>query len=312
MMITAAGSLPGDDFRGALSAMAEALPELMPLPELPARGVESQMIGRALGLIDDLHFDLQPSGWRLTNHSDAAHRKARALWRRDLDDAEELLQAFDGVLKVAITGPWTLASTVERPRGDRLLADHGARRDVAQALLEGAQRLASELRRRLPDVDVRWQIDEPALVAVRDGRVPTASGFSKHRSVEVPQLAEALKPFHDAILHCCAPGKWLDVASSAGFTTIYGDAALVGIDALGQWVDAGNAVVLGIVDAARRTRQPVDELVRAAKRVTRELGVGDWLTLAPSCGLAGWNPSDVMWQLSELRRAGELLDQDRA
>ena len=312
MMITAAGSLPGDDFRGALSAMAETLPELTPLPELPARGVESQMIGRALGLIDDLDFDLQPAGWRLTNHSDAAHRKARALWRRDLADAEELLQDFNGILKVAVTGPWTLASTVERPRGDRLLADHGARRDVAQALLEGTQRLASELRRRLPDVDLRWQIDEPSLVAVRDGRVPTASGFSKHRSVDAPQLAEVLKPFHHATLHCCAPGEWLDVASSAGFTTIYADAALVDIDALGQWIDAGNAVVLGIVDAARRTRQPVDELVRAAKRVTRELGVGDWLTLAPSCGLAGWQQSDVMWQLNELRRAGELLDQDRA
>lgn len=312
MMITAAGSLPGDDFRGALSAMAEALPELTPLPELPARGVESQMIGRALGLIDDLNFDLQPAGWRLTSHSDAAHRKARALWRRDLDDAEELLQAFDGVLKVAVAGPWTLASTVERPRGDRLLADHGARRDVAQALREGVQRLASELRRRLPEVEVRWQLDEPALVAVRDGRVPTASGFSKHRSVDALQLAEALKPFHDTTLHCCAPGEWLDVATSAGFTTVYADAALVGIDALGQWADAGNAAVLGIVDAARRTRQPVDELVRAAKRVTRELGVGDWLTLAPSCGLAGWHQGDVMWQLSELRRAGELLDQDRA
>ena len=312
MMITAAGSLPGDDFRGALTAMAETLPELTPLPELPERGVESQMIGRALGLIDDLSFDLQPAGWRLTSHPDAAHRKARALWRRDLDDVEELLQNFDGVLKVAVDGPWTLASTVERPRGDRLLADHGARRDVAQALREGVKRLASKLRRRLPSVNIRWQIDEPALVAVREGRVPTASGFSKHRSVDAPQLAEALKPFNDSILHCCAPGKWLDVASSAGFTTIYGDAALVGIDELGQWADAGNAAVLGIVDAARRTRQPVDELVCAAKRVTRELGVGDWLTLAPSCGLAGWNPSDVMWQLSELRRAGELLDQDRA
>ena len=39
MRVTAAGSLPGDDFRGALTAMAEVLPEVLPLPELPARGV---------------------------------------------------------------------------------------------------------------------------------------------------------------------------------------------------------------------------------------------------------------------------------
>ena len=41
MMITAAGSLPGDDFRGVLSAMAEALPELMPYLSCP-RAVSSR------------------------------------------------------------------------------------------------------------------------------------------------------------------------------------------------------------------------------------------------------------------------------
>lgn len=41
MRVTAAGSLPGTDFAGALRAMGEQLPELLPWPELPARGVES-------------------------------------------------------------------------------------------------------------------------------------------------------------------------------------------------------------------------------------------------------------------------------
>ena len=57
MRVTAAGSLPGDDFRGALAAMTEVLPEVLPLPELPARGVGSGMTGRALGIIDGLGFD---------------------------------------------------------------------------------------------------------------------------------------------------------------------------------------------------------------------------------------------------------------
>ena len=312
MRITAAGSLPGDDFRGALTAMTEALPELLPLPELPARGVESQMIGRALGLIDDLNFDLQPAGWRLTSHSDAAHRRAKACWRRDLDDAEELLQDFEAVLKVAVAGPWTLAAAVERPRGDRLLADHGARRDVAQALHEGVLRLAADLARRLPSATVNWQIDEPSLVAVRRGHIPTASGFSKHREVDVSELADTLAPFHDATLHCCAPGEWLDVASRSGFRSVHVDASLVSIDALGSWVDDGRDVALGVVDTVQAKRQPVDRIIDAARRVTRELGVGDWLTLAPACGLAGWQQRDIVWQLNELRRAGELLELDRA
>lgn len=312
MIITAAGSLPGDDFRGAVTAMTEALPERTPVPELPARGVTSQMVGRALGLIDDLAFDLQPAGWRLTDHSDAAHRTAKAQWRHDLDDLEELLHDFHGQLKVAVAGPWTLAAGVERPRGDRLLADHGARRDVAQALHEAWLHLTDELRRRLPDVQLCWQLDEPSLMAVRRGQIPTASGFSKHRSVDDQRLAQALAPFSAATLHCCAPGNWLDVADLAGFTSIHVDQALVDIDALADWIAAaGRSVVLGVVDTARADRQSADRIVDAARRVTRELGAGDWLALAPSCGLAGWKPGDVLWQLGELRRAAELLEQDR-
>ena len=48
MRITAAGSLPGEDFRGSLSAMSELTPEILALPELPDRGVGSQLVGRAL------------------------------------------------------------------------------------------------------------------------------------------------------------------------------------------------------------------------------------------------------------------------
>ncbi len=311
MIVTAAGSLPGDDFRGALGAMREVLPELLPMPELPGRGVESGMIGRTLGLIEGLSFDLQPAGWRLTSHSDAAHRRAKAAWRRDLDDLEELLQGFDGTLKIALAGPWTLAATVERPAGDRLLADHGARREVRAALLEGIVSLRESLARRLPSVEIRWQTDEPCLPAVRDAQIPTASGFSKHRRVDLPELRDALRPFSRSILHCCMGGDWVQLAREAGFEQVYVDAHFADIDELGAHVDAGGQVVLGVVDTSLPARQPADRLVDAARRVTRELGVGDWLTLAPACGLAGWPQGDVVWQLGQLRRAAALLDADR-
>ena len=60
---------------------------------------------------------------------------------------EELTQGFDGTLKVQVAGPWTLAATVERQRGDKVLADVGARRDLAQALAEGVR---GAPRRRAP------------------------------------------------------------------------------------------------------------------------------------------------------------------
>ena len=278
MYVTAAGSLPGEDFRGALSAMADVLGEVLPLPELPDRGLASGMVGRAVGIIDGLGFDVQPAGWRLTSAPGADQLCARAQWRRDLDDAEELLQDFDGVLKVGIAGPWTLAAAVERPRGDRLLADHGARREVAQALAEGWAQLRADLQRRIPGAEVLLQVDEPALVAVADGAIPTASGFGKHRRAGVPELVEALRPLAGgAWLHCCAPGDWLPVAERAGFSTAALDTRLFRgageVDAVADWVHAGRHLAPGIVDTSAARSQSVDELVSEALRILRPLEI---------------------------------------
>ena len=320
MRVTAAGSLPGDDFRGALAAITEILPEVLPLPELPARGVGSGMTGRALGIIDGLGFDIQPAGWRLTAAPGADHRRARARWRHDLDDAEELLQGFDGVLKIGLAGPWTLAATVERPRGDRLLADHGARRELAQALTEGWFQLREDLKRRIPGVKVLLQLDEPALTAVGDGGIPTASGFSRHRRVGAPELAGALKPLADgAWLHCCAPGKWLPVAERAGFAAAAVDTRLfrepAEIDALAQWAQAGRGLALGVVDTASGRVQGVDELVRETLRVLRPLelpvpSVDSGVLLTTACGMVSWKLADVPGQLAALCRAATLVAED--
>ena len=314
MLITAAGSLPGTDFRGALGAMAETLPEVLPLPELPERGVGSDMIGRALGLISGLGFDVQPAGWRLSPHSGAEHRRARAQWRQDLDDTEELLQGFDGVLKVAVAGPWTLASSVERPMGDRLLADHGARREVAQALAEAVSGLRAEVSRRVPGATLWLQVDEPSMMAVAEGRVPTASGFSRHRRVDMPGLVEALRPLADgAWLHCCAPGRWLDVSRRAGFAGASVDAALVDLDELAQWRDEGRGLILGVVDTARGL-QSTDDLVRASLEVLRAIQVDslDGLLLGTACGMSSWRRGDVVPQLESLRKAASLVEESLA
>ena len=322
MRVTAAGSLPGDDFRGALGAMTELLPEVLPLPELPGRGVGSQMVGRALGLIRGLGFDLQPAGWRLTSGSGADHRRAASQWSFDLDDAEELLQGFSGVLKVAVAGPWTLAASVERPTGDRLLADHGARRELAEALTDGVGSLFADLAKRLPDATLRLQVDEPLVVSVAEGQVPTASGFSRHRRVHAPELSAALSPHTvlepGAILHCCAPGDWLQLARSSGFEAVSVDLGLFDSprlrDDVGQWLADGSSVVAGVVDSARQESQSADELVSHALSFLRPMGLApdllrNQVMLGTSCGLAGWSLRDVMPQLEQLRRAGELIDE---
>lgn len=317
MRITAAGSLPGTDFRGALSAMAEALPELLPWPELPARGPGSDFFGRALGLVPEMNFDTWAGTWRMSGGSGRAHRLAVSQWRADLDDAEELLADFDGVLKVAVAGPWTLATGVDLQRGEKILADAGALRDLSQALAQGISDLTSEFARRLPGVRLRIQVDEPSLIAVADGKVSTTSGLFRYPAVGEQELVSVLQAFGDGnVLHCCAPGDWRAIAHDSGFPTASVDAAQLvtarSFDRLGRWLSDGKELVLGVVNTAGGVRQGVDVLVNEALRVLRPLEIdpaalADQVVLATACGLAGWRQSDVTPQLEALRDAAPLV-----
>ncbi|HET8603347.1 MAG TPA: methionine synthase, partial [Marmoricola sp.] len=166
MRASGIGSMPGADaaaYDEAVRIVLGELPDLPHLPELPGRGAHTNMTGRALAVMAELGADLQPAGWRLTDAPGADHRRARSLLAQDLDAVEEQAQGFEGTFKIQVAGPWTLAATVERPRGDRVLADHGARRELAQALAEGLRAHVADVRRRLPGADVVVQVDEPAL-----------------------------------------------------------------------------------------------------------------------------------------------------
>ena len=125
------------------------------------------MTGRGVAVMAALGADLQPAGWRLTDAPGVDQRRARSLLAQDLDGFEEQSQGYAGTVKVQVAGPWTLAATVERPRGDKVLADFGARRDLAQALAEGLRDHVADLRRRVPNAaGIVVQVDEPALAAV--------------------------------------------------------------------------------------------------------------------------------------------------
>src|SRR5207248_10839193 len=126
---TAIGSLPGDDIDAALALVVDALPDLPHLPELPARGPGAAMIGRTAAQLVDLHVDLQPAGWRLVDRAGFDERRAADLLERDLDALVPALAGYGGPLKVQLAGPWTLVSSVELPRGGKVLGDSGATRD---------------------------------------------------------------------------------------------------------------------------------------------------------------------------------------
>jgi len=302
------GSWPGTtaaEYAEAVRVILGEAPDLPYLPELPGRGPHADMIGRTLATIAELGFDLQPAGWRLTDASGIDHRRARSLLAQDLDQLEEQAQDFHGVLKVQLTGPWTLAAAVEKPRGDKVLADHGARRDLAQALAEGVAAHLADVRRRVDAEHVVVQVDEPALTSVLAGAVPTASGFGRHRAVHPPEASAALawlleRAGTEPWVHSCAPETPWALLRGAGARGLSGDLSLLGaddLDAFAEALDAGERVALGVVPSVDPEAGPSEKAV--TERVLRMLdvlgldpdGVCDLLVLTPSCGLAGATPT---------------------
>jgi methionine synthase II (cobalamin-independent) len=306
---TGVGSWPGstaEEYAEAVRLVIGEVPDLPYLPELPGRGAHAGMIGRTLGIIADLGFDLQPAGWRLTDAPGVDHRRARSLLAQDLDQLEEQTQDFHGVLKVQVTGPWSLAATVEKPRGDKVLADHGARRELAQALAEGLTGHLADVRRRVDAERVVVQVDEPALGAVLAGSIPTASGFGKHRAVHPPEASEALTWVFESAgtepwVHSCAAGTPWALLRGAGARGLSGDLSVLSaddLDAFAEALDAGERVALGVVPSIEPATDPPTEKA-VTERVLRVLdmlgldpdGVSDLLVLTPTCGLAGATPT---------------------
>jgi len=321
---TGVGSMPGEDVVEATRVVLDELPDLPHLPELPSRGEPASMTGRALSLLVGLAVDLQPAGWRLTDAPGLDQRRARSLLDQDLDTLEEQAQGYAGPLKVQIAGPWTLAATVERPRGDKVLADHGARRELAQSLAEGVADHLRDLRRRVPGAQPVLQVDEPALPAVLAARVPTASGFGKHRAVDVPAAVEALRWWVDradaaqapAVLHCCAAQVPLQVVVRAGFAAASVDAEVLRdteYDAYAAALDGGLDLWLGAVpardlDASLSAGAVADRVRRLAPRIGLDPErVAERLVLTPACGLAGLTPATARQALRLVRDAARNL-----
>ena len=307
---TGVGSMPGADqhaYDEAVRLVLGELPDLPHLPEVPGRGATASMTGRALATVSELGADLQPAGWRLTGSDGSGmdHRRARSLLGQDLDGLEEQAEGWTGAFKIQVAGPWTLASTVEKPRGDRVLSDVGARRELAQGLAEGLRHHVRDVRRRLPGVErLVVQVDEPALAAVLAGRVPTASGFHRHRSVDLPDASAALEWVLAAIaeegaepwVHTCAAGAPLGLlrgAGARGLSVDLGQLSAADHDTLAEALEAGETVALGVVATSAPVAVPTaGQVAESVSRWLDMLGldpatVGPRLVLTPTCGLAG-------------------------
>ncbi|HZU55503.1 MAG TPA: methionine synthase [Actinocrinis sp.] len=335
------GSLPGQDMPEAIRMVMGELgerPGVPFLPELPQRGVGADMVGRGTALLVDLYAEVQPSGWRIADRPGRDHGRARSHLSSDLDLLEEYTQGYTGPLKIQAVGPWTLASTVELPHGDKLLADSGAVRDVAESLAEGLRLHIADVRKRVPGAHVILQLDEPALPGVLKGTVPTASGFGSLRAVEETVAREQLRTviegvrFGDnaadassatpVIVHCCAPDVPFDTLRRAGATGISFDMSLLRErhdEALGELIESQILLFAGIVpsaDPASAAPGVTPSVKGLSDRVLALSRLGfpgprlaQSVVVTPSCGLAGASPGWARRALKLCRDTARALEE---
>ena len=323
--VTGIGSLPGTDPEQAARLVLGELPDLPHLAELPGRGAGAEVIGRTAAMLVDLPVEIAPSAWRIASHDGRDVRRARDFLARDLDALEAQTDGYSGALKIQIAGPWTLAASIELPTGHRILTDHGAVRDLSASLAEALRLHLADVARRVPGARLVVQVDEPSLPAVLAGSVPTPSGYGTVRAVEAVRAEQALRdlllvaPEGGRVMHCCAPGVPLGLMRSAGADALAIDAALLesgDLDALGEAVDAGTSLWLGVV-ASTDSAVTLDAARERLTRLWGTLGfpmglLAGAVVPTPSCGLANATPEYARRVLAVLRDVGRSLLDDSA
>lgn len=314
---TGIGSWPGTAARAAAEVVVGELHTLTHLVELPARGVGADLIGRAGAVLVDIGIDTVPRGYRIAAGRSSAQRRAVSLLGEDIDALEEAwekagLRGSGRTVKVQAPGPITLAAQLELSNGHRAITDPGAVRDLAGSLAEGVGAHRAEVARRL-DATVVVQLDEPSLPAALAGRLTGVTGLTPVHPIDEPVAIGLIDDCvrgagAEVVLHSCAaalPWKLLRRSTVHAVSVDASTLTAADLDGVGEFVDSGRAVQLGVVPTIEPDRRPsAEELAKAAVTIADRLGFArtvarDRIGITPACGLAG---ATTAWA----RRAVEL------
>jgi methionine synthase II (cobalamin-independent) len=325
---TGIGSLPGTSARQAAEVVVGELHTLPHLVELPARGVGADMIGRAGALMVDIGIDTVPRGYRIAPGRGAVTRRAASLLNEDIDALEEAwekagLRGAQRTVKVQAPGPITLAALLELPGGHRAITDPGAVRDLAGSLAEGVAAHRAEVARRL-DTPVVVQFDEPSLTAALEGRLTGVTSLTPVHAVDESQAATLLDECvatvgSEVVLHSCAPGlRWNMLGRSAIHAVSVDVSTLTpaDVDGIGELVESGRTVMLGVVPSTAPERPPsVREVAKSVVAVTDRLGFArsvlrERIGITPTCGLAGATQEWARTAIELTQKAADAIAED--
>jgi methionine synthase II (cobalamin-independent) len=326
---TGIGSWPGSAARPAAEVVVGELGAAMAhLVELPARGVGADIVGRAGALLVDIAIDTVPRGYRLTARPGAVTRRAVSFLAEDVDALEEAwevagLRGSGRPVKVQAPGPITLAAALELSNGHRAITDPGAFHDIAASLAEGVAAHRASVSRRL-DTPVVVQFDEPSLPAALAGHLSGVSKLSPVAAIEESSAVTVLDicataAGTDVSVHTCAssiPWKVLQRSSIDAISVDVGSLQAADLDAIGEFVESGRAVMLGAVPSSAPARRPaVEEVATSVVSLTDRIGFNrsvlrKSIGIVPACGLAGATPEWARTAVGLARRVAEGFAED--
>ena len=327
---TGIGSWPGTSAREAAEIVVGELHRLPHLVELPARGIGADLIGRAGALLVDITIDTVPRGYRVASGRSAVTRRAASLLAEDVDALEEAwekagLRGTQRTVKVQAPGPITLAAQLELGNGHRAITDPGAVRDLAGSLAEGVAVHRAEVARRL-DCPVVVQFDEPSLPAALLGRLTGVTGLSQVHPVDESVAAALLDDCASTVggevaIHSCAPGLPWPMLRRGKISAVSFDLSTLtadDLDGIGEFVESGRTVMLGVVPATAPDRPPsAEEVASSVVAFTDRLGfpravLPERIGVTPTCGVAGATQQWARAAIELTQKASEAIADDPA
>jgi len=224
---------------------------------------------------------------------------------------------------VQAPGPVTLAAQLELPGGHRAITDPGAVRDLAGSLAEGVAAHRAQLERRL-DTPVVVQFDEPSLPAALEGRLTGVTSLTPvhpvDESIAIGLLDDCVALVGaEVAVHCCAAGLPWKALQRSGIHAVSVDVSTLtaaDLDGLGDFIDSGRIVLLGLVPTTPPASRPsAEEVAKAAVALTDRLGFArsvlrERIGITPACGLAAATPQWARIAVELAQKAADAFGED--
>src|SRR5690606_19667371 len=217
--------------------------------------------------------------------------------------------------------------------GERVISDHGARRDIIDSYAHGVSEHLQRLARITPLRDFTLQLDEPLFDAVLDVTVSTASGYRTLRSIpraevrsSYAQFLEVLsgqdpeRQFTSLLNLPTGDERWIErveILHQAG-----ADALVIDPEGMtnAKWeriaglVEGGGRVFLQALAPGARAPGVV-QAVKTILRPWRQLGLGleqlGALTLMPRGDFSTCTSTQAIGNLQHLASYAQALEQTR-